>query len=133
MAAACLLIADNVGTGVLALPGQAVALGSRATGVLMVVVMAPLCWYMGVALHRAATLIERRDAALLAAVSSSVMDGRGSSVADGRGVGGGVVRVPDFFGLAAALYGANSGVARLTAFLFYLTLFLQMGSCARIR
>ena len=54
--AAVLLIADNIDTGILALPGQAAALGGRLYGSLLILGMAPLCWYAGIALHRAATL-----------------------------------------------------------------------------
>ena len=60
LAGAVLLVADNVGTGVLGLPGQAAALGGQAAGTCVIIAMAPLCWYMGVALHRSATLVEQR-------------------------------------------------------------------------
>lgn len=113
IAAAILLVADNVGTGILALPGQAAALGGRAVGIALIIAFAPLCWYAGVALHRAATLIERHNAERML---SSDAGGAEPSL------------INDLFGLAAALYGNQSFVARFTAFLFYTTLFLQMAS-----
>ena len=114
LAGAVLLVADNVGTGVLALPGQAHVLGGHVAGATVIVIMAPMCWYMGHALHRSATLIEKRAVLLNDAGTQQQQQPP--------------ERVADFFGLAARLYGPQHPVARLTAFLYYLTLFLQMGS-----
>ena len=58
----------------------------------MIVAMAPLCWYAANALHRAATLIERRDSSSLLSAAH----------------GGARVFVTDYFDLAAALYGRRS-------------------------
>ena len=109
LAAAILFIADNVGTGILALPGQAEALGGRTGGVALIIVFAPLCWYVAIALHRAAMLVERRDAELLASDGARPL-------------------INDLYGLAAALYSPNACIALVTAFLYYSTLFLQMAS-----
>lgn len=58
LATAALLVADNVGTGVLALPGQIANIG-RLWGLLLLVIMVAPNVYAGLLLHRAASMSRR--------------------------------------------------------------------------
>ena len=111
LATTALLIADNVGTGVLALPGQIANIG-RVWGMLLLVVMVVPNVFAGMLLHRAASMVEaRREHSGTDRVALLRTD-----------------RVRDYATLAVALNGHAGVVTKATCFFYYLSIFLQMGN-----
>ena len=108
--AAALIIAECVGTGVLALPANAHTLGLTLT-LVSLTGTALLTMVAAVMLHRAASTIEvlelREPLELYGARPRP--------------------RVPDYYLLAVALYGERSLMARVTIFAFHGGLFLMLG------
>ena len=141
-ATVALIVADNVGTGMLALPGQIAKLG-RATGLCLLVTMLIPNLYAALLLHRAATIVEqgsgldnggggdgggsdeeRSAQALLLGpnAATSPDDSTGAKEPDRRH------RVRDYAGLASALFGGGGLVSRATSFFYFFSVFAQMSN-----
>ena len=108
-AATALIIADNVGTGVFALPGQVAKLG-RVAGLCALALMLVPNLGAALMLHRAAAIVER------------------AAAPTGRAPSRSRAAVRDYAHLAARLCGPRAPLARVTAFFFYLSVFLQMAN-----
>ena len=122
LAATALIIADNVGTGVLALPGQIANVG-RLPGLCLLLVMIVPNVYAGLLLHRAADIVEAADVSGTTATAADdfPQHARRSLL---RTSG----RVRDYAALAAALNGPAGAVTMTTCFFYYLSVFLQMAN-----